>query len=68
MDSKYESLTNNEMKRPMALGYGLGKRPVPHYVGVERWLEDGSFIEFTNPSFTARNVEFEINNNSYNKI
>ena len=68
IESKYEPLTDDEMKRQIALGYGWGRRPTPKYVGVDRWLNDGSIIEFTNPTFTARNVEFEINNNSYNKI
>lgn len=62
-------MTIDEMERQIALGYGWGKR-LSHSGsdGIIRWLNNNEIIEFTNPNFTSRNVEFEINNDPNRKI
>jgi hypothetical protein len=67
-DDRYEFITEDDKKRQMALGYGWGKRIGNSSFGVDRWLDNDTTIEFTNPKFTNRNVEFEINNNPNHKI
>jgi len=62
-------MTTDEMERQIALGYGWGKRlSYPSSDGIIRWLNNNEIIEFTNPKFTSRNIEFEINNNPNHKI
>lgn len=35
---------------------------------IDRYLDNGQVVEFTNPIFTSANVEFSINNNENQKI
>ncbi|MBQ2856417.1 MAG: hypothetical protein IJE78_04700 [Bacteroidaceae bacterium] len=61
-------MTEDEMQRQIALGYGWGKRIPAALDGVIRWLDNKDIVEFTNPRFTNTNVEFEINHDSNHKI
>lgn len=62
-DPNVHEFTNAEI----ALGSMRSKR----YTSTDdviRWLENGEIVEFTNPNYSGKNVEFEINNHQNHKI